>query len=214
MVASPSWSRSIGIANARAGKTILQYHIGTRLPDGRVGLLLDTGTWGNLQGGEFAEALAKEAVSKGYKPKQQQMSQPLEVKGVGKGSQTCNWEVVAPIALPKSNGDTTLNRYTAPVVPNSGVPGLLGLRSMMKMRSLIDTVNKKLYFLGPGDLRIEDVLPPGTESFRLEQSPSGHLLLPISNYQDIARSNNDRDAREDQPEELSLLAAQQRTLED
>eukprot|EP00974_Lingulodinium_polyedra_P064162 6197588-Lingulodinium_polyedra.AAC.1 len=63
-----------------------------------------------------------------------------------------------------------------PTVPNSQVPGLLGLRSMMARHLVINTVNRGLHLCGPGDLEL--TLPPRAQTFELDQSPSGHLLLP------------------------------------
>ena len=42
----------------------------------------------------------------------------------------------------------------------------------------------KLHFCGPGDIKIEPGLPPGTETFQLETAPSGHLVLPCCEYED------------------------------
>ena len=70
--------------------------------------------------------------------------------------------------------------YTSPFVPNSDLPALLGLRTLINHGALIDCRNKMLYLCGPGDAKIEP--PPGTMVMRLEQSPSGHPLLPISDY--------------------------------
>eukprot|EP00974_Lingulodinium_polyedra_P060530 5835685-Lingulodinium_polyedra.AAC.1 len=54
---------------------------------------------------------------------------------------------------------------------------------MMAKRAVIDIVNRKLYLCGPGDIKVE--LPPGSQTFQLEQSPSGHLLLPVSDFHTI-----------------------------
>ena len=32
-----------------------------------------------------------------------------------------------------------------------------------------------MYFLGPGDYKLEDCLPPGTKCVQCEHAPSGHL---------------------------------------
>eukprot|EP00959_Pyramimonas_sp_CCMP1952_P073243 1531103-Pyramimonas_sp.AAC.1 len=41
-------------------------------------------------------------------------------------------------------------------------------------------INNKLYLCGPG--RVQFTPPPGTPFFNLEDSRSGHLLLPISHF--------------------------------
>ena len=40
-----------------------------------------------------------------------------------------------------------------------------------------------MYFLGPGDYDLLKALPPGTDAYQLETAPSGHLVLPICEYQ-------------------------------
>ena len=53
---------------------------------------------------------------------------------------------------------------------------------MQRKRAILDMVNNQLHFLGPGDFRLQDVLPPGTESFQLHSAPSGHLILPCNKF--------------------------------
>ena len=69
-----------------------------------------------------------------------------------------------------------------PTVPNSDLPGLLGLQSLRRARTIIDTETNKLYMLGPGDYDIMKVMPPGTTVVQLEESPSGHLMMPCDQY--------------------------------
>ena len=69
-----------------------------------------------------------------------------------------------------------------PIVPDSQLPGLLGLNSMQERRSILDTITKRLYFLGPGDYNLEEMLPTGTECYQLTTAPSGHLILPLNRY--------------------------------
>eukprot|EP00974_Lingulodinium_polyedra_P030343 2920293-Lingulodinium_polyedra.AAC.1 len=47
---------------------------------------------------------------------------------------------------------------------------------MMANRAVIDIVHRRLHLCGPGDVNME--LPPGPQTFELEQSLAGHLLLP------------------------------------
>jgi hypothetical protein len=82
--------------------------------------------------------------------------------------------MVHPIGTPYSG------TYTTPVVSNSDLPGLLGLNTMRRNRCILDMVNLQLHMCGPADVRLN--LPPGTEGFQLEISPSGHLVLPCGNH--------------------------------
>ena len=72
---------------------------------------------------------------------------------------------------------------------NSDLPGLLGLQSMRDHRVILDLQKLKMYFVGPGDYDLDKSLSPGTVSFELEMAPSGHLLLPCSNFGNL--SGND-----------------------
>ena len=72
--------------------------------------------------------------------------------------------------------------YEAPTITSSDVPGLLGLMSLTKKRAIIDCQKRQLHFVGPGDYDLETTLPAGTESFQCEISPSGHMVLPCSEF--------------------------------
>eukprot|EP00974_Lingulodinium_polyedra_P123834 11188268-Lingulodinium_polyedra.AAC.1 len=54
---------------------------------------------------------------------------------------------------------------------------------MMAKRAVIDIVKRRLHLCGPGALKIE--LPPGSQTFELEQSLCGHWLLPVSDFHTI-----------------------------
>ena len=72
------------------------------------------------------------------------------------------------------------------VVAGSELPGLFGFKSMGYNRAVFDVVNLQLHFCGPADINL--TLPPGTKSFQLEISPSGHLVLPCTNFENIQRN--------------------------
>ena len=55
----------------------------------------------------------------------------------------------------------------------------------MCIRDSLDTVHGRLYFLGPGDYDLMSMLPPGTECFELQKSTSGHLILPMTHYEEL-----------------------------
>jgi len=72
--------------------------------------------------------------------------------------------------------------YKAPCVPNSTLPALMGLESLEQSRAVIDCNTGKVYFLGPGDYKLADCLPPGTKCIQCEHAPSGHLMMPIDEF--------------------------------
>eukprot|EP00974_Lingulodinium_polyedra_P046738 4478628-Lingulodinium_polyedra.AAC.1 len=99
------------------------YRAGARLGDNRAGLLVDTGVWGNLSGYAWVQEQALRSNKAGYVPTQAKLDTPLRVQGVGSGAQQCNWKSQLPIALPRGDGIASLETYTAPIVPNSQIPG-------------------------------------------------------------------------------------------
>ena len=62
----------------------LSFHSMTRLSDGRLSMLLDIGSVGNLTGELTAREIAKAAIKAGRMPSQYQRDKPLNVSGVGK----------------------------------------------------------------------------------------------------------------------------------
>jgi len=70
--------------------------------------------------------------------------------------------------------------YTAPELPNSRVPGLLGRRSVKMNRVLIDCFNNRFFTIGQGGYVLQ--LSPGSTTADLQESATGHLMLPCSNF--------------------------------
>ena len=84
--------------------------------------------------------------------------------------------------MSRGNDTTVTGSFTTPVVAESELPGLLGFKTMRNNRAVLDMVNLQLHFCGPADINL--TLPPGTE----EISPSGHLVLPCTNFENIQRN--------------------------
>jgi hypothetical protein len=118
-------------------------------------------------------------------------SKPLSVTGVGTGGQTCEYDCSTSIVLKDIDGEYVDAVYTAPTVDNSNLPLLLGLLALIKNRCILDFTQEpmKLYMCGPGGAKIE--LAPGSRTFPLEQAPSGHLVLPCSDFEAAAKSKKD-----------------------
>ena len=70
-----------------------------------------------------------------------------------------------------------------PSVPNSDLPGLLGLNALRKNRAVIDFDENMMYFLGPGEYDLSKALPPGTDCYQCELAPSGHLVVPCCEHE-------------------------------
>ena len=144
-------------------------------------MLVDPGCWGNLVGGDFLRQAAAHAVQSGEHVAQRKRSSPMTVGGVGAGTHQCLWNGQLPTALRRAEGTYSKGTYTAPVIENSSCPALLGQQSLEKHRAILDCYNKVLYLCAPGEVEIR--VPEGSERLPLEQAPSGHLILPISNYE-------------------------------
>ena len=162
------------------------YHSETRLPDGRPRLLIDPGSAANLCGDKWAQQCAKMAIQHGLTPSQNKRTRPLSVMGVSNGNPTCTHDCTLRIAFFRGNDTTVTGSFTTPVVSESELPGLLGLKTMRNNRAVLDMVDLQLHVCGPADINL--TLPPGTKSFQLEISPSGHFVLPCTNFENIQRN--------------------------
>ena len=170
----------------------LVYHVRTQLPDGRIALLIDPGSVGNLSGDRWAKSVAQAAARNGRVPKYEKRDRPLQVSGVGKGAQTAPYDCMLPIALQSAEeGKAVQGMVKTPTVANSDLPGLLGCASMIQSRAILDFATLKLYFAGPGDYNLDKAMPPGTEVFQCERAPSGHILLPCCSYPGQGSSSSD-----------------------
>ena len=151
-----------------------------------VSLLVDTGSPGNLCGDEWSHEMATESTSKVDRaPEYKKRDRTLTCRGVGTGSQSSDWDVRHTIAL----GTGRLDTFTAPELPDSCVPGILGQNSMENLRVLIDTFTGIMYMVGPGGYELR--LSPGSEKHDLQKSSMGHLMLPCSNFGPQKGQNTD-----------------------
>ena len=171
------------------------FHTETRLRDGRPSILVDPGSLGNLAGDQWSNEAAAQCLAQGGPnriPSEHLRNRPLTVSGVGSGSQSATHNVRIPYACKTMGGKPfAQGHFEAPCVPNSNLPALLGLTAMKKQRTILDLVSNQMHFCGPGDIKL--LLPEGTESFQLEEAPSGHLMLPISEYQEADKHEDNGD---------------------
>merc|ERR1712240_189164 len=80
------------------------------------------------------------------------------------------------------NQKSVLGNLTSPAVANSELPGLLGLKALIRNRAVLDFTTLKLYFCGPADYDVAGSLPEGSDVFQLEIAPSGHIVLPCCEF--------------------------------
>ena len=161
------------------------FHTETRLSDGRPAVIIDPGSVGNLGGDQWARSVGVLALASGRKVAQSRRDRPLNVAGVGNGSQKCTHNCTLPIAMRRLDGKHAKGTFTLPIVDKSELPGLLGLNTMRERNAVLDLKNLHLHFCGPGDFDLTAMLPPGTESFQGELAPSGHMVIPVCEYKGV-----------------------------
>ena len=154
-----------------------------------MGLLVDPGAHGNLVGENWAKQQRALGHSFGYIADQNSPQDPLEVNGVGKGPDYCREQWRLPKGTQEisqeEEGVGSIDSYTAPVIPGSDVPALLGNASLRKLDAIVECGPGRLHLCGPGSREL--VLPVGTRSYNLTLSRSGHWLLPCSRFKEAAQ---------------------------
>ena len=82
--------------------------------------------------------------------------------------------------MPTVDGPPVAGTFEAPELESDRVPALLGLKSLTKMRAIMDMnpAHPGLIVPGPGGVQLQ--CAPGTVTCPLEPTHSGHLLLPCS----------------------------------
>ena len=148
-------------------------------------IIVDPGAWTNLVGGRWARALAHRAEQYHQKCKQELMRKPLEVQGVGRGTQSAKWMAKMPIAVLNKDGVAMPQIFEVPTLEGedgADIPALLGLKSLRGKNAVMEMEPGKecLTFPGPGGYTIE--WSPGTVQIPLEVAPSGHYVIPCDAY--------------------------------
>jgi hypothetical protein len=158
------------------GGPIECYHTAVRLGGDREGLPLDSGALSNLSGSRWLQRCEELAKRFGHGTSWRQLTKSLSVEGVGKDSQSCSKEATVPLVL--AGGQRV--DFTTAVLDDSDIPALLGWEGMCAHEFLLDVYHRKLYVPGKGGYKL--TLSPGSQSFNLFPSASGHLLLPCSEW--------------------------------
>ena len=153
------------------------FHAQVKIAAGEA-LLIDPGAFDNLVGSKVVDRVSSLAQAAGHGCAWQKLKQQLSVEGVGKGADHSSDAVLMPVCL----ADGTPGTYFAPVIPDSELPALLGLKTLSKYRALIDTHNKQLIFVGEGGYKLQ--LSPGSKAFQLHSAKTGHLMLPCCCWKD------------------------------
>ena len=101
------------------------------------------------------------------------LAHPVSISGVGSGQVCATQAAEIPIRV---NGHQ--ERFTAPMVPDSELPAILGHKSLAFLNGIVDTGAQKLVIPGPGGYQV--TLSPGSQIINLERTDSGHVLMPVT----------------------------------
>ena len=152
------------------------FHAQARLAGDQEAVLVDTGAKRGLSGDQWVARVEALARPHGHHVQRRDLPKPMEVRGVGKGSQDITTQAVVPGVL--EDGDDM--DFTTAVIPESPLPALLGLDSLERLNGIVDTrvPHRKLY-LGED---VQVVPGPKTKVLQLYPAQSGHLMMPITHY--------------------------------
>ena len=167
----------------------------TKLPDGRLSILVDLGSRINVIGSRTLTTFQKAAEEAKESLKWEKRTNRLHVSGVGSDAATCDWQVLAPIAVKFQDHDASKETYKANVAEGCGadLPAIWGSVSMQEQDTvLILRKGKEMIALpGPGGYKIE--WSPGTRLLPMTPAPSGHLVVPCDRFDELKSKNQDSD---------------------
>ena len=156
------------------------------MSDDEVGILPDTGAHDGLCGSLWARTQAQKCQAAGKHVGQKLLNVPRSVQGVGNGSQQAQYEVSLAAGIQDTEGRYYEEKYKAPCLEGSGIPGLMGIISLERNDALIRCKTGEMWFLGPGGAEIK--ASPGSRHFQMRKAKSGHWMLPISRFNQAASS--------------------------
>ena len=151
-------------------------HTASRLESGEA-ILVDCGAIDNLSGQDIIERQARIAERFGKKVEYTQLDRPIEVNGVGEGSQMARLQANLPVQIA---GECA--RFRTPVLTGTGaqIPALRGLRSQRAVNALIDAGGRHVIIPGIGGFTV--ALSPGSKVIPTVDAISGHMMIPISDF--------------------------------
>ena len=155
--------------------TELIFHTNSQIK-GKLSMIVDPGAWISMFGKNLARSLAGACATAGHRFQQPKLNNPINISGVGNGTNQIKYNFDGPIAIAQ------LFNLTAGIVdtPGEGLPGLLGMDVLRSRRAIMDIGNKRLIFPGAGGYEIK--LAPGFTRIPLSRAPSGHLCIPTDKF--------------------------------
>jgi hypothetical protein len=168
----------------------------TKLPNGRLSMLVDLGSRINVIGVNTEREFSLEAERHGHKTIYEKRKHRLNVNGVGSGSAPCDEEARLPIAVKFEEKTATMDEFKANIATGSGcdLPAILGSQSMQDKDAVILLRKGKemIVFPGPGGYKIE--WSPGSQLLPMMPAPSGHLVIPCDKYAEVNRDKVNTEA--------------------
>ena len=145
-----------------------------------MGLMPDTGAHDGLCGSVWAQSQARQCRNHGKDVAQRRLEQPRNVKGVGHGSQSAEYEIEVTCGLQDVQGNFHEEKYRAPCIEGWDGPGLMGIQSLERNDALIRCKTGEIWFLGQGGVQLQP--SPGSRHFHMKKAASGHWMIPISRF--------------------------------
>jgi len=131
----------------------------------------------------------------------------LEVSGVGSDAAICDYTTELPIAVQFEESDPTLETFVTNVADGCGedLPAILGSRSMQEKDAvLLLRKGKEILALpGPGGYKIE--WSPGTKLLPMQAAPSGHLVIPCRNRDEVQALITKKKAKDAKASQISFV---------
>ena len=149
----PWWEES-DMPSATADSHV--YHEKTRLARREIGLLVDPGAHDNLCGAHTMKDLSRQLCTP---DRSKNLEKVLTVSGVGRSSQSATRAGTVDCSFVTHDGQSVAGSYTAPLIPGSSLPALLGSRSMRNKRAILDMSVPALILPGPGGLEYKMSVP-------------------------------------------------------
>ena len=175
------WCGPVGFGDAE--ECLQAWHQSTILGPEEEGLLVDPGAHDNVVGEKRVRRQEQFAKKSGRRVIRRPLKRRIGIQGVGDKAPEAKHLVEVPGAFRCSIDQQHVDHdgiFTAPEIPDSDIPFLLGRRSLKGLRAVLDMVNEKLYLMSSSQFHIE--APPGSIVIPLQESRSGHSMIPFSRF--------------------------------
>ena len=127
----------------------------------------------------------------GQKAKTQTKERPLYVHGVGSGSAQCKETMRTAVAVQYEASAPQVADYEANIADGCGadLPAIYGLDSMTRGDAVILLREGKRCLAFPGKGGYKITWSEGTKLLPLQESPSGHLVIPCDSFEGAHTAN-------------------------